>query len=194
MSDFAAITGAKVDAIRNAIRHNKLPFVDANRQNAETRDKLSRRTYSPADAFGWFLQERLSTALGFGSWGAANRLQSAWPRGLSWYIRDRFDGKPTGDIYLIFAEGLPTVDGIFTGLQERASHSVVGASAFAEDLRSRYAFVTSIHLDAIFDLFVKVTEARGWTVSADGFDEVPGNAGARARMLAREAENKGALS
>jgi len=186
LSEFAAIVGTRVDTIRNAIRQNKLPFLDANRQNAETKDKLARRTYSASDAFGWFLQDRISTALGFGAWGSAGRVQSAWPRGLSWYARDRLAGEPMSEFYLIFAEGLPSVDGVISSSLDRASHSVVGDAGFVDDLRSKYTFVTAIKLDSVFDLFLRVTKSRGWTVSEDGFAEADGNEATRARMLARE--------
>jgi hypothetical protein len=190
LTEFSRILGVKVDLVRSAIHHNTLPFLDANRKNAETQSKLTRRTYSVSDAFLWFLQERMQDGLGLGAWKAARLVQSSLGRGMDYYLKERLAGNTTDDFFLVLQAGLPNVsrhlDDKIQGVRSGPPtiSYVEQISSFDFRLSDR-TFLTFIRLDLVFDLFKQVVESNGWSFDQDGFSEPQDTLSIRKRMTSR---------
>ncbi|TWD55343.1 hypothetical protein FB480_102153 [Agrobacterium vitis] len=171
LSDFAEIVGTTTATIRNAIQLNKLPFLDTRRHNDETKQKIVRRTYSAADAFGWFLYDEASKGLGIGQWNMAGIVQACWPRGLRLYTHDFLAGNMSDDPYLIFATKF-YVD------ETRAFTEIVlprfgpdGSDNIA-DILSDHPFFTCIRLVPVFERFRLELKGRGWLVDELGLRRI----------------------
>lgn len=170
LSEFAEIVGTTTATIRNAIQLNKLPFLESHVRTAENNEKVSRRTYSVEDAFGWFLHEEISHLLGLGRWQSAGLVQACWRRGLRIYARERMEGVPSDDSYLIVGSKLPAKDG------SRALLEIVLPRFSPRDqadnflpLIADYPIISFVQLDPIFHRFVAVLAQRGWAITKEGF-------------------------
>ncbi len=119
LSEFAEVVGTTTATIRNAIRLNKLPFLDTiNQSEAAKEGVVTRRLYSVADAFGWFLQDTLGLVLPMGQWAIAGNIQTAYRHGLRHYINDRLSAPKLRIFYLVLAKGLPKASGVISGVPE----------------------------------------------------------------------------
>lgn len=169
LSDFTEIVGTTTATVLNGIQLNTLPFLDTQRQNEETQQKLARRTYSAADAFGWFLQDTVGLVLPMGKRAIAGKLQTAYVHGLRHYIDERFAAKDTSSFHLVFASGIPNAEGLVRGVPQWSFQVWVCEADAVADYRERYPVVTAIHLDPIFTLFIETVKARGWLIENGGF-------------------------
>lgn len=173
LSDFAEIVGTTTATVRNAIQLNKLPFLDTHRQNEETKQKVSRRTYSAADGFAWFLHDEAGKMLGIGQWAMAGIVQAAWPRGLRIYTGERLAAKSSDDSYLIIASKMAAADGSRPFLEvvlPRLSPAD-GADNLAQILEA-YPVASFVRLDPIFERYVQTLDHRGWSVDEAGFHRI----------------------
>ena len=174
LSEFAEIVGVPSSTIRNAIHHNKLPFLDTQRKNAETEQKLARRTYSVADAFCWYLQDLASATLAVGPWMISNSIRRAHTRfPVDPYIEARLAGESRPESALFIGRGLPIARaaGILDFDKEDAFVNVGGSDSLSS-VREKYPVHVLIYLDPVFDSFVTLVRQRGWAITQEGFTKL----------------------
>lgn len=184
LSELATIVGTTPNVIRGAIQHNKLPFLDDSRNDEDTKRKIARRTYSVSDAFLWFFSEQLARALGVHPWSAAGKIRSLLPRGLNAYLKVRFSGQTAANSYAVFGSNLPNAGQILSDQLEWSIAEFVIDDEFSDEVKNKYTFVTTVHLDPIFDLFKQVIEGRGWSFDQGGFTKPSDVPSTRKRMMA----------
>lgn len=174
LSEFAEIVGVASSTIRNAIHHNKLPFLDTQRKTAETEQKLARRTYSVADAFCWYLQDLASSTLAVGPWMIANSIRRAHTRvPVGPYIDARLAGESRPEVALFIGRGVPVLaaDGL-TEADVKDAFVNVGGSDGLSSIREKYPVHILIYLDPVFDSFVTLVRQRGWAITEEGFTKI----------------------
>jgi hypothetical protein len=174
LSEFADILGTTQHAIRSAIaKPDDLPFDDREFRVSKDAERVSRRKYSVADAFAWFLSDEMPIAIGVNGRRMSMHVRRSW--GLPDFVESRMRDFPnmpaSGKLLIVWSK--PSWTESADGAQRYPDYrfgSEIGTEDRLRELKHPIKF--SIDLDAMFDRFVRICRMRGWAVSAEGFSRL----------------------